>query len=123
MLLIDTANVVGSRPTGWWRDRVGAARQLVDRVRSATAHSQLPQPVVMVLEGVARQGAEEGVADGVEIIHAPRGGDDTIVALAEAEADNVILVSADRALGERVRRAGGDVVGPNWLLARLGPDV
>jgi len=77
----------------------------------------------MVLEGVARQGAEEGVADGVEIIHAPRGGDDTIVALAEAEADNVILVSADRALGERVRRAGGDVVGPNWLLARLGPDV
>ena len=123
MLLIDTANVVGSRPTGWWRDRVGAARQLVDRVRSATAHSQLPQPVVMVLEGVARQGVEEGVADGVEIIHAPSGGDDTIVALAEAEADNVILVSADRALGERVRRAGGDVVGPNWLLARLGPDV
>jgi rRNA-processing protein FCF1 len=76
----------------------------------------------MVLEGVARQGVEEGVADGVEIIHAPHGGDDTIVALAEAEGDNVILVSADRALGERVRRAGGDVVGPNWLLARLGPD-
>ena len=123
MLLIDTANVVGSRPTGWWRDRVGAARQLVDRVRSATTHSQLPQPVVMVLEGVARQGVEEGVADGVEVIHAPHGADDTIVALAEAEGENVILVSADRALGERVRRAGGDVVGPNWLLARLRPDA
>jgi rRNA-processing protein FCF1 len=119
MLLIDTANVVGSRPTGWWRDRVGAARQLIDRVRSATADSQLPQPVVMVLEGVARQAVEEGVADGVEIIHAPHGGDDTLAALA---GENVTLVSADRSLGERVRRAGGDVVGPNWLLARLGPD-
>ena len=122
MLLIDTANVVGSRPTGWWRDRAGAARQLVDRVRSATASSQLPRPVVMVLEGLARQGVEEGEADGVEIVHAPRGGDDTLAALAEAEGQGVTLVSADRALGERVRRAGGEVVGPNWLLARLGPE-
>jgi rRNA-processing protein FCF1 len=76
----------------------------------------------MVLEGSACQGVEEGVADGVEIVHAPGGGDDTLAALAEAGPESVILVSADRALGERVRRAGGDVVGPNWLLARLGPD-
>ena len=122
MLIIDTANVVGSRPTGWWRDRAGAARQLVDRVRSATANAQLPRPVVMVLEGVARQGVEEGVADGVEIVHAPHGGDDTLARLAEAGGEDVILVSADRALGERIRHAGGKVVGPNWLLARLGPD-
>jgi hypothetical protein len=122
VLLIDTANVVGSRPTGWWRDPAGAARQLVDRVRSATANSQLPLPVVMVLEGVARQGVEEGVADGVEIVHAPRGGDDTLARLAGAGGEDVILVSADRALGARVGHAGGKVVGPNWLLARLGPD-
>jgi hypothetical protein len=24
MLVIDAANVIGSRPTGWWRDRPGA---------------------------------------------------------------------------------------------------
>ena len=123
VLLIDTANVVGSRPTGWWRDRAGATRLLVDRVRSATANSQLPRPVVMVLEGVARQGVEEGMADGVEIVHAPRGGDDTLAGLAEAGGNDVILVSADRALGERVRHAGGKVVGPSWLLDRLGPDL
>jgi hypothetical protein len=121
VLLIDTANVVGSRPTGWWRDRAGATRQLIDRVRAAAAGSQLPRPVVMVLEGVARQGMEEGLADGVEVVHAPREGDDTLAALADAEGEGVVLVSADRALGERVRRAGGKVVGPHWLLARLGP--
>jgi hypothetical protein len=122
VLLIDAANVVGSRPTGWWRDRAGAARQLVDRVRSATADSRLPEPVVIVLEGAARPGVEEGLVDGVEIIHAPGEGDATLAALAEAGGEGVILVSADRALGERVRRAGGDVLGPKWLLERLGPE-
>jgi rRNA-processing protein FCF1 len=121
MLLIDAANVFGSRPTGWWRDRAGAARQLVDRVRSAAGDSQLPRPVVMVLEGAARQGVDEGVADGVEIVHAPRAGDDTLAALAEAWGEDVVLVSADRALGDRVRHTGGTVVGPGWLFARLGP--
>jgi hypothetical protein len=120
VLLIDAANVVGSRPTGWWRDRAGAARQLVDRVRAATSESRLLKPVVIVLEGAARQGVEEGLVDGVEVIHAPGEGDDTLAALAEVGGDDVILVSADRALGERVRRVGGDVRGPTWLLERLG---
>lgn len=30
MLLIDAANVIGSRPTGRWRDRPGAARPFTD---------------------------------------------------------------------------------------------
>jgi hypothetical protein len=119
VLLVDAANVVGSRPTGWWRDRAGAARQFVGRVRSATAAGRLPEPVVVVLEGAARKGVEEGVADGVEIVHAPGEGDETLAGLAERAGGDVILVSADRALGERVRHAGGDVRGPNWLLERL----
>jgi len=122
VLLIDAANVVGSRPTGWWRDRAGAARMLVDRVRTATADSRLPEPVVIVLEGAARAGVDEGLVDGVEIIHAPGEGDATLAALAEARGGDVVLVSADRALGERVRRTGGRVVGPTWLLERLGPE-
>src|SRR5262249_32310249 len=122
MLLIDTANVLGSRPTGWWRDRAGATRQLVHRVRAATANAQLPRPVVMVLEGAARAGMEEGVADGVEIVHAPGGGDDTLAVLAEAGGEDVVLISADRALGDRVRHSGAQVVGPNWLLGRLPPE-
>ena len=32
MLIIDAGNVIGSRPTGWWRDRPGAARRFTERV-------------------------------------------------------------------------------------------
>ncbi|WP_324273440.1 hypothetical protein [Blastococcus brunescens] len=32
VLLVDTANVVGSRPDGWWRDRAGAATRLLARL-------------------------------------------------------------------------------------------
>jgi rRNA-processing protein FCF1 len=117
MLLIDAANVVGSRPTGWWRDRPGAARQLVERVRAAARASRIPRPVVIVLEGRARDGMEEGRVDEVEVVHAPGEGDEAIAQLALAASQPVILVSADRKLRARVGRA--EVVGPNWLLDRL----
>src|SRR3954464_1552695 len=31
---IDAMNVIGSRPDGWWRDREGAVRRLVDEIRA-----------------------------------------------------------------------------------------
>ena len=124
MLLVDAANVFGSRPTGWWRDRPGAARDLVARVRAATAASVLAPPVVVVLEGAGRQGAPEGEEGGVQVVHAPGEGDDTIAALAEAGSAAgelpVVVVTADRALGERCRAAGAGVSRPRWLLDRIG---
>ena len=119
MLLIDAANVVGSRPTGWWRDRVGAARTFVERVREATADGRLPAPVVIVLEGQARRGASEGASDGVEVVHAPGEGDDTLASLAATGDQPVTLVTADHELRERARTVGAEVVGPTWLLDRL----
>lgn len=119
MLLIDAANVVGSRPNGWWRDRPGAARDLVARVRRGVADGTLTRPVVLVLEGQARQGTDEGTADGVEVVHAAGLGDDTLVAVAAESEEPVVLVSADRGLAERVRRTGAEVVGPTWLLDQL----
>jgi rRNA-processing protein FCF1 len=74
-----------------------------------------------VLEGVACRGVQEGVAGGVEVVHAPAHGDDTLVSLAEAASEPVVLVSADRALAARCRAVGAEVVGPRWLLARLAP--
>lgn len=121
MLLIDAANVVGSRPNGWWRDRPGAARELTTRVRQAAAAGTLQPPVVLVLEGQAKHGVEEGVADGVEVVHAAGEGDDTLAALAAASDQPVVLVSADRGLAERTRRSGAEVVGPTWLLDQLPP--
>jgi predicted ribonuclease YlaK len=122
MLLIDAANVIGSRPTGWWRDRAGAARSFVDQVRSAVASGRIDEPVTIVLEGQARQGAESGVADGVTVLHADGSGDDKLVAVVEdaADAEHVVtLVSADRELRRRAEALGAEVVGPRWLLDRL----
>ena len=79
---------------------------------------RLDPPVTLVLEGRARAGADEAVVDGVEVVHAPGEGDDTIAAIAEAHRD-VVVVTADRELAERVRAANADVVGPSWLLDKL----
>jgi hypothetical protein len=120
MLLVDAANVVGARPTGWWRDRPAAARRLVEQIRTATAAARLPEPVVVVLEGAARRGVPEGVAGGVQVVHATGAGDDTMVRVAAEAVTPVVLVSADRALRQRVHQLGGDAVSPSWLLDRLG---
>jgi hypothetical protein len=119
VLLIDAANVVGSRPNGWWRDRPGAARAFVERVRSAVVSGRLAEPVVVVLEGAARSGAEVGVADGVTVIHAPGSGDDALIAVAADTADQVTLVSADRGLCRRAEELGADVARPGWLIDLL----
>ncbi len=118
MLVIDAANVIGSRPTGWWRDRPGAAGRFTEQVRATVTAGALDPPVTVVLEGRSRSGAAESDIDGVTVVHAPGEGDDTIAAIA-ADHDEVVVVTADRELGDRVRAAGGTVVGPTWLLDRL----
>ena len=118
MLVIDAANVIGSRPTGWWRDRPGATRVFTERVRATVTAGGLGPPVTIVLEGRARAGADEADVDGVEVVHAPGEGDDTIAAIAEANRD-VVVVTADRELAERVRAGNAEVVGPGWLFDQL----
>jgi hypothetical protein len=118
MLVIDAANVIGSRPTGWWRDRPGAARRFTERVRATVTAGRLDPPVTLVLEGQARMGADEADMDGVAVVHAPGEGDDTIAGIAETHRE-VVVVTADRQLAERVRAVNGKVVGPSWLLDQL----
>jgi 8-oxo-dGTP diphosphatase len=66
--VVDVANVMGSRPDGWWRDRAGAARRLRDQlaVLAASGVPALPETMrapplerwfpdfVLVVEGAAR---------------------------------------------------------------------
>jgi hypothetical protein len=122
VLVIDAANVIGSRPTGWWRDRAGAARQFVEQLRDAARHGRLPLPAVVVLEGAARSGIAEADVDGVRVVHAGRNGDDTLVAQTAAATTGVIFVTADRHLVLRVRELGAETVGPTWLIDRLRSD-
>ena len=119
MILVDAANVVGSRPVGWWRDRPAAARNLIERLAQAIASGRLDQPVVVVLEGQARAGWEEGLTGGISVVHAPGSGDDALVGVAAVTEDHVVGVTADRALRGRLEEVGAQVVGPQWLLRRL----
>lgn len=74
--------------------------------------------MTIVLEGRFRAGADATDVDGVAVVHARGEGDDTIAAIAAANRD-VVVVTADRGLAERVRSANADVIGPSWLLDQL----
>ena len=122
VLIVDGANVVGSRPDGWWRDRPGAARRLEEQLRAGDLGR-----VVLVLEGAARRGVPEGERDGVRTLHANGSGDDAIVRLVqELSGTEPVVVTADRELRRRVEALRATVRGPSWLLDRLAggpPDV
>jgi hypothetical protein len=127
VLIVDGANVVGSRPDGWWRDRAGAARGLHERLVRAVNSGVVDAPAVLVLEGAARRGMPEGTRDQVQVVHASGSGDDAIVALltdpAMADATIVTVVTADRELRRRVSAVGATCVGPHWLLDRIDPPL
>jgi 8-oxo-dGTP diphosphatase len=136
-VVVDAANVVGSVPDGWWKDRAGAASRLVAQV-TALAATGIPATALdlpsagwwprwtVVLEGEARSAATDTVASvarsgvpAVAVTAAPASGDDAIVADAEAALaagdGPVVVVTADRGLRERVTAVGAEVRGPSWL--------
>lgn len=119
VLVVDGANVVGSRPDGWWKDRGGAAR----RLHEALLVADLPYDVVvLVLEGGARGGARPGRDGHLRTVHAPGSGDDTIVneaRVATSRGDRVTAVTADRMLQSRLEAVGATSLSPSWLLDAL----
>ncbi len=123
LLVVDGANVVGSRPDGWWRDRAGAAARLHGALGAALAAGDLPADhVVLVLEGRARPGVPEGADGRLETVHAPGSGDDEIVRQAREgvrAGDDVAVATSDRGLVERVRAVGAGVERPRRLLGLL----
>ncbi|GGN72995.1 hypothetical protein GCM10011579_050660 [Streptomyces albiflavescens] len=118
LLVVDGANVVGSVPDGWWRDRRAAAQRLRDRLvpfaRSGAGGLAGPLELILVVEGAAR-----GVASvpGVRVEEAPGSGDDLIVELTAAADDRpCLVVTADRELRRRVAELGAQVTGPRAVL-------
>ncbi|WP_433718623.1 hypothetical protein ACQP2Y_30550 [Actinoplanes sp. CA-051413] len=116
LLVVDAANVLGSKPDGWWRDRAGATAKLRDGLvgLNAAGLPDLPGPVdvVLVVEGRAR---DVPAVDGVRVVRASGSGDDTIVAVVAAEGAGrrTVVVTADRGLRERVTALGAEVRGPS----------
>ena len=125
VIVVDSANVVGSVPDGWWNDRSGAAGRLLESLAERAAKGVPAQAlgldaetwfpeIVAVLEGAAR-GADD--VDGVRVVRASAGGDDAIVAEAEALAAKgraVTVVTSDRGLADRLRSVAA-VRPVSWL--------
>lgn len=123
LIIIDAANVVGSRPDGWWRDRVAATTRLRDELAAVAVIGLpgIPPPleVVLVVEGSARAVTP---AAGVRVVAAPGSGDDTVVDLAQAATGRrCVVITADGELRARVAAAGAQVRGPRFLLSHGRP--
>lgn len=114
LVIVDGANVVGSVPDGWWRDRRGAAERLRDRLaRDGVPSRDEPVELVLVVEGAAR-GVES--VPGVRVASAPGSGDDHIVELTAGRGERpCAVVTADRELRRRVGELGAEVWGPRTV--------
>lgn len=125
-LVVDTANLLGSVPDGWWRDRVGSTAALLGALVAALPRTvELPGPAggspggrsgedgspggygwvgsaVAVVEGRARDVPDVA---GLTVLRAAGGGDDAVVgAVRELLAGRAapLVVTADRGLRERL---------------------
>jgi hypothetical protein len=122
LVIVDGANVVGSVPDGWWRDRPGAAERLRDRLAAILTDGlpDLPGPieVTLVVEGKAKNIAQ--TRNGVLIERATGSGDDRITELVRdvAATRRTVVVTADRGLRDRVIPLGAEVRGPSGVPRR-----
>ena len=121
--LVDGMNVIGSRPTGWWRDRPGAMRTLAAQL-SAWAQAS-GERVTLVLDGGP---VELGEHPGVEVVFAAERGergrnaaDRVLAALAEEASDRaeLVAVTSDAELSRRLGELGVAVEGAGAFRARL----
>lgn len=141
-LVVDSANVVGSVPDGWWKDRAGAASRLAHRLDGLSVSaadldtggtSWFPE-IALVVEGQSRDidapSADETgellPAAVVSVVKADAAGDDAIVHEVERRArdgQRVVAVTSDRELQDRVNRVGAaGVRSAGWLRGLLGTD-
>jgi hypothetical protein len=123
VLVVDVANVMGSRPDGWWRDRAGAATRLLAEIAplqgaEVTTPDGLRLTVVRVVAVVEGKARDAPAPEGVDAVRATADGDSAVAALARDlgdVGDLVLVVTADRGLRARLPE-GTLIAGPRWLL-------
>ena len=120
--IVDGMNVIGSRPQErWWLDRPAAMERLARRLREL--HESGGEEVELFLDGRSI-GRVHGAAGHVVVRFAGSGrdaADRAIVERVRADDDpgSLRVVTSDKVLADRVRRAGAGVVSSGEFLRRL----
>ena len=112
MYLIDGNNVIGQRGKGyegWYHDKPAARRQFLKDLAALAKAKKLR--LTAVFDGAPDQSFPDGSSfRGVKVFYARQGSDaDTrIIEMAEAERNkkNLVVVTSDRKLADRVRVCG-----------------
>jgi predicted RNA-binding protein with PIN domain len=118
--LVDAMNVIGTRPDGWWRDRDGAVRRLLEQLEAFAAGQD---EVVVVLD--AGDPALTRCDGSLEVVLAPRRGrdaaDDEIARrlAADPAPETIRVITSDAALARRARAAGAAVESAGAFRRRL----
>jgi predicted RNA-binding protein with PIN domain len=117
--IVDGMNVIGSRPTGWWRDRPGAMRELAAELEAFAGRSG--DSVTVVFDGRPFELESETVGVRFASRRGPNAADDDIAALVgrDEEPAGLSVVTSDGDLARRVRAAGATVVGAGEFRRRL----
>ena len=124
-LIVDGMNVIGSRPTGWWRDRRGAMSELTEELARHAAETG--DEVAVVLD--SRPFALPDGVDAIDVRFAsargPDAADDVIVDMVAADPEPATLeiATSDKRLANRVRMLGAQTLSAGALRRALERDA
>ena len=119
--LVEAADVLIADTAG----RLPTQLHLMEEIRkvkrvAGKALEGAPHEIVLVLEGQAKAGVRHGRDGHLRTVHAPKDGDAAIVLEARTASElghEVVVVTADRTLAQRVEHLGCRTMSPSWLLS------
>jgi predicted RNA-binding protein with PIN domain len=120
-LIVDGMNVIGARPTGWWRDRRGAMSELTEELARHAAESGDEVAVVLDSQPFDLPDGTDGIDVRFASARGPDAADDVIVDMVAADPEPATLevATSDRRLAARVRMLGAETIGAGALRRTL----
>jgi predicted RNA-binding protein with PIN domain len=113
-LVVDGMNVIGTRPTGWWRNRRGAMAGLVAELEAYAAATG--EAVTVVLDARPFP-IDAGNVDVRFALPARDAADDAVVEMIDRhpEPSSLVVATSDKALVDRARERGAQTMSAGAL--------
>ena len=117
-LVVDAMNVIGSRPTGWWRDRRGAMAGLMKELAHSTEATGAPVTVVLDSRPFP---LDETVVDVRFASPGRDAADDAIIEMltGHPQPSSLVVATSDRDLVRRARELGAGIMSAGTLRRKL----